>query len=102
VGELSALATDWNPSAGVGPFESCEVHVLRAHGAGLYVAGEFQHMGGQARSELADLELSTGLASSWDPSPDGSVNAIEPVGSTVYLGGFFSRGGGEVRQAGRR
>ena len=56
----------------------------------VYVGGFFFNVGGQARSHVAALNISTGLASSWDPDVFGrQVSTITLGANTVYLGGAF-------------
>ena len=54
-------------------------------------------MGFDARSRIAAIDASTGLATAWDPSADGAVNALATDGSTVYAGGAFANIGGQPR-----
>ena len=50
-----------------------------------------------ARNSLAALDA-TGKPTSWDPSPDGDVNAIVTSSSkVVYVGGSFANVGGQAR-----
>ena len=54
----------------------------------LYVGGEFLSVDGQPRPNIAAFDIQTGTLTDWTPalSNSGSVNAILPVGDTVYLG----------------
>jgi hypothetical protein len=58
----------------------------------LYVGGNFNSAGGQARNYLAALDATTGLATAWDPNIGGRVRAlaISSDGQTLYLGGEFN------------
>lgn len=71
-------------------------------GSILYVAGLFDHIGGQARTSIAALNSTTGTATEWNPNPrylnlDGYVGALALLGSNVYVGGQFTRIGGQAR-----
>jgi hypothetical protein len=46
------------------------------------------------RSNIAALDLTTGLPTSWNPNADDTVNAIAVNGTTIYAGGGFSSIGG--------
>jgi hypothetical protein len=47
----------------------------------------FSTIGGQTRHYLAAVDATTGLATSWAPEPDGSINDIVVTGSLMYLCG---------------
>lgn len=51
-------------------------------GTTLYAAGQFTMVGADARSDLAAIDTTTGLATSWAPDPDGSVATLAVSGST--------------------
>jgi hypothetical protein len=90
----SGLATAWDPrpNGGVGSLGLGEDEV--------YVGGGFTSIGPEWvwRNGLAALDLRTGRAMSWDPNPDEAyVLSLAANGNTVYVGGSFSRMGGEVR-----
>src|SRR5262249_6683321 len=57
----------WNPvSAG----EYVLVWALVASGGNVYIGGDFQTIGGEARSYLAIVDGETGAVTAWDPSPN--------------------------------
>jgi uncharacterized repeat protein (TIGR01451 family) len=58
------------------------------HG-GWIIGGEFQYVGTQARFNLAQID-SLGNLTSWNPSPNGEVNAFLVQDSILYIGGKFS------------
>ena len=76
------------------------VNALALSGSTLYVGGSFTTMGGAPRAGLAALQVGTGAATAWDPSPPlpgQTINALAVSGSTVYLGGSFTAMGGQPR-----
>ncbi len=73
----------------------------------LYIGGDFTAVGpadplqGPAlpRRYLAAIDVASGMATDWDPAPDGIVRALwlSPDGTTLYLGGDFTAVGGQFR-----
>jgi hypothetical protein len=66
------------------------VYAAAADGSGgWYIAGDFQHAGGQFRRGAARVDAS-GQVTAWNPKPDGVVRALAVTGSQVLLGGDFT------------
>ena len=79
---------------------------LSADGRGvLYVTGEFRHVGGKARRNLAAISLANGRATRFAPNPDVDHarrqrrRARSSAGGSVYAWGIFSRIGGLPRDS---
>jgi trimeric autotransporter adhesin len=75
------------------------IQSLVLSGSTLYVAGEFEEIGDQKRSELAGIDTATGLATAFAPEPNGELSC----GLTTYEGYVFACGrfqeiGGQKRQ----
>jgi hypothetical protein len=91
---------NWNPSAQAVAGEPTLVPALTADNQGsLYVGGQFATIGGQSRNNLAKLTTTgSGLADpSWNPSPNGGVNALLADGlGSIYVGGAFTSIGGNA------
>lgn len=81
----------WDPAPD-GP-----VQALARIGDTLYAGGLFGQIGGQARSQIAALDVSTGAPTAWDPGADGAVYALAVSGNVVYAGGGFAHIGGQAR-----
>lgn len=67
----------------------------------IYIGGGFTHVGATTgsmlpRNHLAAID-STGVLTSWDPNADNSVNALAVSGTTVYVGGDFTKVAGQAR-----
>jgi len=102
----TGAATAWIPGPDA-PIFALDVHthfVACPQGTcpvtNVYVAGDFSMIGGQARNFLAAIDPATGLATAWNPNPDGRVFTIQAVGATllrVYVGGGFAIIGGQAR-----
>jgi len=97
----TGAATPWNAHSRWFT-TSGHVDAIAIHGSTLYVAGLFDHIGGQARTNIAALNAITGAATPWNPNPryldrDGDVYTLALEGSTVYVGGHFTRIGGKAR-----
>src|SRR5262249_6851686 len=90
----SGLATAFDPNPSP-PFTL--VNALAVSGSTVYVGGTFSTIGGSDRASLAALDVSTGLATAWNPGTDGAVDDLLVKGGAVYVGGAFTRAGGEER-----
>jgi plastocyanin len=91
--EATGQLLPWNPNAdGI-------VWSLDVSGSTVYLGGEFQNVGGATRPYAAAVGTANGLATSWNPQPNGTVNVVKvgPDGN-VYLGGSFTRVGVANRQ----
>jgi hypothetical protein len=66
------------------------VSALAASNGTMYAGGYFTSIGGQARSRIAALDTTTGLATAWNPSANGSVSALAVSNGAVYAGGAFT------------
>jgi beta-propeller uncharacterized protein DUF5122 len=94
------LATPWNPNVPNG-----EVMALSIAGSGVYAGGSFDQVGilGQdiIRLNLAAFDQGSGVATPWNPvvrGIDGDVvSTLNLSGNVVYVGGRFSRIGGQAR-----
>jgi hypothetical protein len=95
----TGTVTDWNPNAVGWPFNRGNVFSILISGYTVYVGGYFQAIGGQARNNIAALDVATGAATSWNPNAgvDGSVNSMAMSAGLIYLGGSFSSMGGQPR-----
>ncbi len=99
IAELNAsdgTATTWNPNPTFSgsPFWSA----LVISGQNAYVVGGFSNIGGQPRSRLAALDLTTGNATAFNPAGGtNQVQALAVSGSTVYVSGTFTSIGGQSR-----
>ena len=93
----TGLVNTWNPNALP---DYASVLCLAVDGGRVYASGSFTAIGGQLRTGLAALDPSTGMATSWNPSPGPmftNVYAMVPAGNTVYVGGSFATIGGADR-----
>lgn len=50
---------------------------------------EVSFLSGEHREALAELSTTSGLATTWNPAPDGIVRTIAASGTTLYIGGLF-------------
>ena len=92
--------TSWNPG-----LNGQSVNALSLSTTGtIYVAGSFSGAGGQVigdsvRNRIAEISLSTGKATGWNPNVSSSfteVLTIAQSASSVYIGGDFTQLGGSV------
>jgi hypothetical protein len=87
-----ALITSFAPT--ITGTSSAAVYALAVSpdGQTLYVGGQFNHVNGVYRDNLAAFSTSTGALTSWAPSAYGKVNTIapSPSGAQIYIGGSFN------------
>ncbi|WP_170932507.1 MBG domain-containing protein [Belliella buryatensis] len=93
------LDPDWNPNAG-STFGN-EVFSIAVSGDDIYVGGIFNSLGGLARSRIAKLNNTTGVADPiWNPNAANTVNVVNSIAiseSDIYVGGSFPTIGGVSR-----
>jgi len=99
---IAALNSDtgallsWNPGG-----NATYVYNIVSNIAGtiFYVTGNFTTIGGQTRSQLAAITISTALATAWNPAPNAFVGAvnIDETNNVAYIGGSFTTVGGTAR-----
>ena len=88
------LATSWDPNVSAG----VQVRALAVSGSTVYAGGNFTTIGGQARNYIAALDITTGLATTWDATTaNGIVYDIAVSDLAVYAGGAFTTIGGQTR-----
>ena len=63
---------------------------------GWYIGGEFTHVAGLPRSNLAHI-ASDFRVTDWAPDTDDEVLSMQLVGTTVYVSGGFTKAGGATR-----
>jgi hypothetical protein len=73
------------------------VYALAVADSFLCVGGTFSSMGGRPRANLAVLDTTTLLTSTWDPFTDDEVDALGVDGTVLYVGGKFSAIGFALR-----
>ncbi|MEO5619205.1 MAG: hypothetical protein ABIS67_15655, partial [Candidatus Eisenbacteria bacterium] len=85
------------------PDPDATVRALALSGETLYIGGDFNEVGGQPRNRAAAIDITTGVANVWDPSPSGvlfgydAISALAVRADTVYVGGNFTQIGGQSR-----
>jgi outer membrane protein assembly factor BamB len=79
---------------------------LAANRSAVYVGGQFSRLGRAERRNLAALDASTGRVLPWRappftyPSAGGYVTTLAVAPGRLYVGGWFTRVGGEARESG--
>ena len=75
-----------------------QVEALARAGGTLYLAGQFNTVGGQPRQNVAAVDVATGAVLPWNPGVVGvGVYALKVSGADAFLGGQFSSVGGTPR-----
>jgi uncharacterized delta-60 repeat protein len=65
-------------------------------GGGAIVGGDFNRAGNTERNALLRLQPGGALDMSWNPDPNGPINAVVVRDGSIYVGGIFSTIAGEV------
>lgn len=96
-------ALDWVPPT-LGPdyggLPPPGVWQMRAKGDTLFIAGGFDHVGGQDRYLLAAIRRSTGEPLAWNPRPNNSAIFLGDRNGALLVGGDFSSIGDWRHRAG--
>ena len=82
--------TDFNPD----PNDEVSSLALAEDGKTIFAGGRFdtsQPIGGATRDSLAELDVATGAATSWNPDADSSIHALLRVGPDLLAGGEQGR-----------
>jgi hypothetical protein len=89
--EADGSLGDWAPSI-IG-----EVYTMVSTESTVYIGGDFHHVEGIERDNLAALDIDTGQLLPWDPGTDNDVRALALAGDTVYVAGIFTEVGSIAR-----
>jgi hypothetical protein len=96
IAEVGPSATTAPVLLAFDPNAGQQVYALAHDTTNIYVGGAFAVLGGTTRIDAALINPTTGVAS-WNPAPDGAVDAITVNASGVWLGGAFANAGGAAR-----
>jgi hypothetical protein len=94
--DLNGDLTSWNVV--VDPFNGGRVRSILVQGSNVYLGGSFTAIQGRERDNLAIVDTTSGLLSTWDPYIVGEVDAFAMYGATLYVGGLFISAGGLSRR----
>src|ERR1043165_9758272 len=101
VDALTGTVLSWNPSVtasnAVTGSTLASVNAFAISGDTLFVAGDYDHVNGTPRNHIAAVDVNSGALKPWDPSPDGSVQALGLYCNPVYRGGRFRNIAGVAR-----
>ncbi len=90
VDRILGAPTEWDPQVGPRyPDYAPIVTALAVAESTVYVSGYFHSVGEQERFCLAEIELSSGGATDWNPRPNGPAYALSVSSGTVFAGGLF-------------
>ena len=66
-----------------------KVFTVAKFGSTIYAGGYFLQVGSDLRTNVAAIDSTTGLATSWNPAPDNAVYSIIVTPQYTFLGGTF-------------
>lgn len=103
VDKITGAVDSWDPSpAHWSPTHIMSINAIAAYNGDLFVGGSFTTIGGANRLSLAQVDTTTGTATSWDPQITpyifqnpfftdtvSLVTALLVKGDTLYVGGNF-------------
>ena len=82
----------WNPNSNAVVFSIAHTT------AAVYIAGDFNSMGGQPRNQLAAVNKTSGAVLPWDPALGGGpVRAMTIAAGKLFVGGHFTQVAGTSR-----
>jgi hypothetical protein len=82
----------WNPNSNAGVLSIAHTT------AAVYIAGDFQNIGGQSRTFLAAVNKTSGTALPWDPALGGGpVRVLTIAAGKLFVGGTFTQVAGTYR-----
>ena len=82
----------WNPNSNAGVLSIAHTT------AAVYIAGDFQNIGGQSRTFLAAVNKTSGTALPWDPALGGGpVRVLTIAAGKLFVGGTFTHVAGTYR-----
>lgn len=90
--------TVWNPNISTASALTSQVTSLEATSSGVYAAGTFTTIGGQTRNHLAQLDLTNGTATGFNPNVNYAVTAMAVSAGAIYIVGPFNRVGSVERK----
>ncbi|HRH71157.1 MAG TPA: hypothetical protein PLB89_16765 [Flavobacteriales bacterium] len=73
------------------------IWTFAVHNDVLYMGGDFTLVGGQARAQLAALDITTGSVTPWQVNSDGLVRTMVADGDGLIVGGDFTTLSGSFR-----
>jgi hypothetical protein len=79
--------TEWDPQPSFAANNVPIVFAVEADGHSIYLGGQFDHVGGKARHDAAEVDARTGLATDWDPNPEWIAYTFGVSHGTVVMGG---------------
>jgi hypothetical protein len=97
-------ATTWNAAVATGDSDNApfvQAVAVSEDASTLFVGGRFSELGGQPRTQLGEVSLATGAATTWNPDPGPYLNNVDAVSAgagAVRVGGAFARMGNDLVQ----
>ncbi len=87
---LAHIQSDQTIDRSFTPNPNGEVRALYQDGDLLYVGGTFSQIGGQSRSRIGVINITSGDITEWNPNPNNAIHSISGFGDHIYVGGDFN------------
>ncbi|HYG33616.1 MAG TPA: hypothetical protein VEC99_02450, partial [Clostridia bacterium] len=87
---VSRRVTSWNPSPVGASANNIPVNTLLIANDQVFIGGSFTNVGGQPRTNLAAVDLTTGAVRDWNPNPNFMVVTMARWNERLYVGGSFT------------
>ncbi|GAB6283405.1 MAG: hypothetical protein STSR0008_21710 [Ignavibacterium sp.] len=86
---------NWNPNLHIIDIDSNNhiqpwINAISVHRDVIYIGGVFLQVGDSTRNYLAAVDYYTGIATSWNPDPNSTIDCIAATDTVVYIAGGFN------------
>lgn len=96
-----SVDADWQVAIQQAPGDPVFINALVLSGGSVFFAGDFKWVNGEARRDMAAVDVKTGSLRNWNPDPSGhssgGIATLAAYDGKIYIGGDFTAVGGATR-----